>query len=221
MRYELTFQPTFVRKAGRLWFPLLLGFALLASTPAPAGEVHGTAVADQVQRRGTGSALVLNGAGVRVMGLFSVYLAALYLPAASSDGESILRARAPSHLNFHLLRSISNEQVKSAITGALRDALTPAQVAPLASRMQQIDDIIAGLDGLKKGATLSLSYQPDVGTRIEVNGADKGLIPGADLNEALLRIWIGDRPRDPRLRRALLGLDAGDTAAAATNRLAP
>ena len=220
MRYEFTFQPTFLQKAGRLWFPLLLVFALLASAPVPAGEVHGTAVADQVQRRGAGSALVLNGAGVRVMGLFSVYLAALYLPAASSDGESILRARAPSHLNF-LLRSITNEQVKSAITGALRDALTPAQVAPLASRMQQIDDIIAGLDGLKKGATLSLSYQPDAGTRIEVNGADKGLIPGADLNEALMRIWIGDRPRDPRLRRALLGLDAGDTAAAATNRLAP
>ena len=63
MRYELTFQSTFRQKAGRLWFPLLLVIALLASAPVPAGEVHGTAVADQVQGRGAGSTSVLNGAG--------------------------------------------------------------------------------------------------------------------------------------------------------------
>ena len=178
-------------------------------------------VADQVQRRGTAPALVLNGAGVRVMGWFSVYVAALYLPSVSSDGESILRAQAPSQLNFHLLRGITGDQAKSAITGAMRDTLTPAQVAPLAARMQQIDEIIAGLGGLKKGSILSLHYQPDAGTSFRVNGVDKGRIAGADLNEALMRIWIGDRPRDPRLRMALLGRAAEDTASAEAIRPVP
>ena len=103
----------------------------------------------------------------------------------------------------------------------MRDTLTPAQVAPLAARMQQIDDIIAGLGGLKKGSILTLQYQPETGTSIRVNGVDKGHIAGADLNEALMRIWIGERPRDARLRQALLGRAADDTAAAEAIRPAP
>ena len=212
---------TFLQTAGRLWLRLFLMFVLLAGAPVLAGEIHGTTVADQVQRRGTAPALLLNGAGVRVMGLFSIYVAALYLPAASSDGESILRAHAPSQLNFHLLHGITSEQVKSAITGAMRDTLTAAQVAPLAARMQQIDEIIAGLGGLKKGSILTLHYHPDAGTDIQVNGIDKGRIAGADLHEALMRIWLGDRPRDPRLRMALLGRAADETASAETIRSVP
>ena len=212
---------TLLQTTARLRLPLFLVFAMLASAPVRAGEIHGITVADQVQRRGTAPALVLNGAGVRVMGLFSIYVAALYLPAANSNGESILRAHAPSQLDFHMLRGISDEQAKSAITGTMRDTLTPAQVAPLAARMQQIDDIIAGLGGLKKGSILTLQYQPETGTSIRVNGVDKGHIAGADLNEALMRIWIGERPRDARLRQALLGRAADDTAAAEAIRPAP
>ena len=59
-----------------------------------------------------------------------------------------------------------------------------------------------------------MHYQPDAGTSVRVNGVDKGRVAGADLHEALMRIWLGERPRDPRLRMALLGRATYDTASA-------
>ena len=201
MRHPLIRQKTPLR----LLLLLSVVLSLLASTSLSAGEVNGAILPDRVQPRG-GPELVLNGAGVRVIALFKIYVAALYLPTTSSDGEAILRGHLPSQLNFHLLRGLTIDEIKSAITGTLRDTLTPEQLLPLESRMQQLDGIFATLNGLKKGSTFVIGYQADVGTTIQINGENKGRIAGADFNEAVLRIWIGDRPRDQNLRKALLGI---------------
>jgi long-chain acyl-CoA synthetase len=38
-----------------------------------------------------------------------------------------------------------------------------------------------------------------------VNGAAKGTIPGDAFNVALTRIWLGDKPVQADLKKALLG----------------
>jgi hypothetical protein len=50
-----------------------------------------------------------------------------------------------------------------------------------------------------------LDYLPGTGTRITVNGQEKIVIKGEDFFQALLRIWIGRKPVDGRLRDAMLG----------------
>ena len=42
-------------------------------------------------------------------------------------------------------------------------------------------------------------------TRIGWNGDAKGTIEGAAFNQALLRVWLGDKPVLPELKKALLG----------------
>jgi hypothetical protein len=58
---------------------------------------------------------------------------------------------------------------------------------------------------LKKGGVVYLDYLPGTGTRVTVNGEVKITIKGEEFFQSLLRIWIGKKPVDGRLRDAMLG----------------
>jgi long-chain acyl-CoA synthetase len=178
--------------------------ALLSISVVNAAEVEGYKFPERVQLDGT--ELVLNGAGVRIYSAFRVYVAALYLPTRKGDGEAILRENQPSRVSLHFLRELTPEQITTSINDALRDTLTTEQRAPLERRLKDFGSILETLPVLKKGARIVIDYVPKAGTTIRVNGETKGSILGADFNQALLRTWIGERPKDTRLKAAMLGV---------------
>ena len=186
------------------WFITL---ALLLSAAAFAAEVEGVKLPESIQLASDGPELLLNGAGVRVrLVFFKIYVAALYLPARIADAEAILRDSRPSRLYIQMLRNIETEQLASLMNDALRETLTAEERMPLEPRLAQFNAIFGTLPEVKEGMQLTIDYLPQPGTVIRVNGEEKGRIPGADFNRALLRIWIGERPRDPELKRAMLGI---------------
>src|SRR5258706_12824178 len=185
------------------WF---MALALLLSAPARSAEVEGVNVPERIRLSAGGPELALNGAGVRVrLVFFKIYVAALYLPATTGDADAILRDSRPSRLLIQMLRTVESEQLASMMNEALRDTLTPEERLPLEPRLRQFNAIFGTLPEVKEGMQLTIDYLPQAGTVIRVNGEEKGRIPGADFSRALLRIWIGERPRDPELRKALLG----------------
>ena len=184
-----------------------VALALLAGAAASAAEVEGVKLPERIRIAADGPELVLNGAGVRVrLIFFKVYVAALYLPVKSEDGESIIRDSRPSRLFMQMVRDLSVEQLTSSIDEALRETLTPEERLPLEPRLKQFTAIFDTLPEVKEGMQITIDYLPQPGTVIRVNGEEEGRIPGADFSQALLRIWIGDRPRDPELKKALLGI---------------
>jgi len=60
---------------------------------------------------------------------------------------------------------------------------------------------------MKKGDRIVIDYLPERGTQVTVKGNLKGVIPGEDFNQALLRVWLGDEPADKGLREGMLGED--------------
>ena len=58
---------------------------------------------------------------------------------------------------------------------------------------------------IKKGEVVNLDYFPGVGTRVSINGMDKGVIEGADFYRSLLKIWVGKKPVQSALKRSVLG----------------
>ena len=184
-------------------------FALLLSAAASAVEVNGVTVAERVQIGSNGPNLVLNGAGVRTRLVFKIYVAALYLPAKMSSGEDILRDDQPRRLQLQMLRDLTSKELTTSMIEALNETLTPAERAPLESRMQQFNAILDTLHDVKLGTQIAIDYLPQSGTIVLVDANEKGRIPGADFNQALLRMWIGAHPRDVELRTALLGVRPG------------
>ena len=184
-------------------------FALLVSTAASAVEVSGVTVPEHVQIGSGGPSLELNGAGVRTRLVFRIYVAALYLPAKMHSGEEILREDQPRRLLLVMLRDLTSKEMTTSMIEALNETLTPAERSPLESRVQQFNAILENFHDVRKGTQIAIDYLPRLGTIVLVDGKEKGRIPGADFNQALLRMWIGARPRDVDLKTALLGAGPG------------
>jgi hypothetical protein len=180
--------------------------AVLLSAIAGAAEIEGLKLPERITLGANGPELVLNGAGVRTQAVFKVYVAALYLPAKTDDSEKILRDNRASRLSLHMLRKLTADQITSSINTALRATLTPEERTPLESRLQEFSAMLERLPELNKGTQIAIDYVPESGTTIHLDGAEIGRFPGADFNHALLRVWIGERPRDVRLKKAMLGI---------------
>ena len=45
----------------------------------------------------------------------------------------------------------------------------------------------------------------DGATVVSLNGAAKGTIPGEPFNRALTKIWLGDKPAQADVKKAMLG----------------
>jgi hypothetical protein len=67
-------------------------------------------------------------------------------------------------------------------------------------------EALAGLyRDVKPGDRYALTYVPDKGTTLSLNGEPLGSIPGDDFANAVFAIWLGDKPIDVKFRNQLLG----------------
>jgi hypothetical protein len=170
-------------------------------------EVEGVTVAEKARLGKRGPELVLNGAGVRHRMVFmKIYVGALYLTAKATDAEEIIKDPKPKRVVMQIL---ADEVTASDFVASLNNSLAanhiPAELALIESRIRDLNAMMNGVGSLKKGAVVLLDYLPGTGTRITVNGQEKIVIKGEDFFQALLRIWIGRKPVDGRLRDAMLG----------------
>jgi len=173
--------------------------------PCLAAEVAGIKVADSVRVGERGPELQLNGAGVRTRFLFKVYVGALYLQQKKTLADAVFSDAGSKRVALHMLRDVAADQFFSALSEGLRNNHTPDQLLKLGPQLKRLEGIFKSVGAVKTGDVILIDAVADQGTRITVNGSDKGLIPGADFNRALLRIWLGDKPADADLKKAMLG----------------
>jgi hypothetical protein len=153
-----------------------------------------------------GQNLVLNGAGVRTRLLFKVYAAGLYVPAKSTDAAVLLAETGARRVSITMLRDVDAETFAGALVDGLKANHTDAQFAALQPQIDRLQSVFKSVGEAKKGSAIGVEYAPDTGTRIVVDGQPRGEpIPGAAFFTALLRVWIGDKPADAALRKAMLG----------------
>ena len=70
----------------------------------------------------------------------------------------------------------------------------------------ELSAIMAQLKEAKKGMAITLDWLPGTGTRMTVQGEPVGApILGEDFYQSLLRIWLGPKPVQTDLKKALLG----------------
>lgn len=172
---------------------------------ARAAEIEGVKIADNVRLTPAGPELVLNGAGVRTRFIFSVYVGALYLQRKRTESEAVLADPGPKRVAMHLLRDLTAEQLFTAMNDGLKANHTADELARFAQQVKELEGIFNRVKAVKPGDVILLDHVPGSGTVVTVNGETKGQVAGADFNRALLRIWLGDKPADADLKRAMLG----------------
>lgn len=182
---------------------LVVGLASLAAYAQPA-ELEGVKLAPTVQ---VGAAtLQLNGAGVRTRAVFSVYVAALYVPQKAADAAALLAQKGPRRITLTMLRTVDADTFAEALNDGLRKNHGEAQLAGWKSQIETLNANLKAAGEAKKGDVIHLEFVPDAGTRVTVNGQVRGsAIPGEDFYAAVMRIWLGDKPVDGGLKKGLLG----------------
>ncbi len=177
-----------------------IALALFAGA-ALAADVGGVKLDDKVSVGG--QELVLNGAGTRTRAVFKVYVGSLYLPAKANTLASVL-AKGPRRVQMNLLRNLSPDQLVDALVDGLKDNTSEAEFAAIKGETDQLVTIMKSFGEVKEGNIVALDFI-DGGTRVALNGQAKGTIPGEPFNQALTRIWIGDKPVQGDLKKAMLG----------------
>lgn len=173
----------------------------LASGLATAAEVAGVKLDDKVIVGG--QELTLNGAGIRTRAVFKVYVGSLYLPAKATTSAAAL-AKGPRRIQLNLLRNLSPDQLVDALVDGLKDNTSEAEFATLKPQTDQLASIMRSFGDVKEGSVVTLDFV-DGATRIGQNGQQKGVVPGEPFNQALTRIWIGEKPVQGDLKKAMLG----------------
>lgn len=169
-----------------------------------AAEVAGIKLDDTV--RLANQDLKLNGAGIRYKAIFKVYVAGLYLAEKKNTVPDVLAAPGAKRVTIVMLRDVSNEELGRGFMAGINQNSDRNEKVKYISQLQKFGEIFASIPELKKGDVLTTDWVPDAGTIIHVNGKKVSeALPDQSFYNALLKIWIGDKPVDTKLKPAMLG----------------
>ncbi len=173
---------------------------MFLAIPAWAARIEGVSLPDTAIVHG--QHLVLNGAGVRSVFIFDIYVAALYAPERTGDARYVMRDERPVRVSMHFIRGGSGQGLLArGWTAGFEHNQSPSAMTRLKARLKQFN---AMFGSVSKGDIFTFDFLTDHTTRISINGLRRGIIPGADFQRALLSVWLGKHPADQSLKRAML-----------------
>jgi hypothetical protein len=187
--------------------PRLVGGLLCAmalALPAAAVEVEGVKLDDSAKV--AGKDLKLNGAGVRTRAIFKVYVMGLYLTDKKKTPADVLAAEGPRRFTLVMLRDVSGEDFGEAFMSGINKNTDKAEKSKMVNQMAKFGEIFTAQGNLKKGDVLVTDWVPGTGTVMTLNGKSiSEPLPDLAFYNALLKIWLGEKPADSSLKPALLG----------------
>lgn len=172
-----------------------MGVLLLATLQIHAAFAPPTAVDED----GVRFELIGQGA-FRWKRLVHAYDASLHA-GAGSKRESLLTG-APLRLEIHYRREFSAPDIVSGGDALLKRNVTAETWKLLQPRLAELNR--AYLD-VKPGDRYTLTWVPDKGTTLRLNGKALVTVEGADFAAAYFQIWLGTEPISSSLRDQLLG----------------
>jgi hypothetical protein len=181
----------------------LLALGLCAEPPA----VHADRLCSNVRLPekvdALGTALVLNGMGVRRATFLKVhvYVAGLYLSVPTRDPAAILSPAQPKQMTMRFVRNVSRSDMLSAIRDGLKDNVG----AQLSKTTSHVQSMARYLPDLHEGTLLTLSYLPKHGLRILADNRLIGVENDDIFANLLFQVWLGPKPPDGDLKQGLLG----------------
>jgi hypothetical protein len=187
---------------------VLLGLVLSVATGAVSAQAI---VVEGVRFEPTttvgGQEVALNGAGLRSRLFVKVYAAGVYVPQKSNDPAVLLAQSGPRRILIGMLRDVDAQTFANSLLEGLAANHSEKQMTEFKPQIDQLLTAMRTVGEARKSDVIQLDYTSDAGTRMSVNGRPlcEPVAGGAAFFNALLRIWIGDKPADTSLKKAMLG----------------
>ncbi len=169
---------------------------------AGAKTVKGITIPDSFKAGGT--ALVLNGTGMRTKFGMNIYIGALYLKAKDSNAARICGADEPMSVRLQIVSGLVTPERMAENTREGFKKSSGGNVGPYKAGMEKFINTFK--DGIKVGDYYDLVYQPGKGTQVYKNGAARSLVEGLAFKKVLFGIWIGGNSIQASLSKGMLGM---------------
>ena len=145
--------------------------------------------------------LHLRGAGIlRYMLFIKAYAGALYLPP-EIDRQTIF-GDTPRRLAIAYFHAIEAADLAEATERLIRRNLGARAYEALRPRVEAFN---RAYRDVQPGDRYALTFFPERGTELTLNGQSLITIAGVDFADAVFAIWLGENPIDRSFRDALLG----------------
>lgn len=182
---------------------LAIFMVMLFACPVYALTISDVNVAEEVVVDG-GTTLKLNGAGIRSKFIFDIYIGELYLATPSKEAAEVLADPGHKRVVMHFLyKSVGQDKLIDGWNEGFSANLSAENKTKLQPRIDMFNNMFT--EEMKSGDVVIFDYLPEQGTRVSIKNTVKGIIPGKDFNDALLSIWLGEKPVTSGLKNDLLG----------------
>jgi long-chain acyl-CoA synthetase len=177
--------------------------AVMAVAESRGAEVSGVKLDDTMNVGGV--PLVLNGAGLRTKVMLKIYVVGLYLPTRTTSADAVINSSQAQRVHLVMKRGLGAGTVWDAFEEGIEANNSPAELAALKPKLDEIERLFNELGEVAEGDAIDIDLGADDSTSVLYKGQPRGSIPGADLQKALLKIWLGPKPVQADLKAALLG----------------
>ena len=196
-----------MQAAPALFFQTAVAFAAVfwfsAAQAGAARTVKGVTLEPSLQAP-QGESLALRGAGIRSRsGLVDLYVGSLYTARSCATATDIIEGGQAAALRFDMISQLITSSRLASSTKKGLDKVTRGRSARLQPRLGRL---LATLrkQSVGPGCTLTLVGEPGKGVIFLKNGEQVAEVKGDDFRHALFSIWLGPRPIDNKLKKALL-----------------
>lgn len=168
-----------------------------------AESLTGVALEEVITLSPGGAELRLKGAATKSNARQAVYVGGLYLQNDAESVDEILNSTGAKRFVILTNQSIKADAIIRAINLGITVNHSELELEALSPFIKQFNQIWK--TEIHQGDEVCIDFEPDQGTFISINGAQKGMIPGKLFYDAFLKTWLGDRPLNPSMKKQLLG----------------
>lgn len=170
-------------------------FVLFAAAPA-----HGASFDTAISEDDVHFELKAEGT-FRWGGIFRIFDGALFARNGSHPAQ-VIDGNAPLRLELRYHRRFSREDIVDGGNALLAQNVDASTLEAISERLAKIN---AAYRDISPGDRYSLTFVPDKGTTLRLNGEPLVTVEGADFADAYFRIWLGENPISASFRDQLLG----------------
>lgn len=182
-----------------MWRWIAVVLVSFSVSPVFAMEVEGVSVPDMVKV--DGKELALNGAGVRTKFFFDIYVGSLYLSERATSAKQVVSGSGPKRISMSFLYDeVSSEKLVNGWIEGFEKNQSKSLMSGLKERLDQFNAMFVTAH---KGDLFVFDFLEDGSTVVMLKGQRTGVIPGADFQRALLEVWLGKKPADKGLKKAM------------------
>ncbi|MEO3715476.1 chalcone isomerase family protein [Roseateles flavus] len=179
---------------------------LAAALPWTAQAVEVAGVNVEPTAKVAGKELKLNGAGIRTRVIVKVYVMGLYLTEKQTTPAGVFESQGPRRFSITMLREVTGEDFGQAFMAGITANTDKAERSKFVNQLGAFGEVFVNVGSMKKGDTLTADWVPGTGMVMAVNGKTVGeTLPDIGFYNAVLKIWLGEKPVDTSLKPALLG----------------